>query len=178
MKYPGLLDDVPDWEDIFDTAIAKLTKRGWISGAATPLTLIKNEIKARIITKRGEDLFVNGDIHGALEHFIEANAMDPSYINVYNNTGVAYWETGEIKNALQNFVRALQIDPNNRDTILNCGKVLVGLGRLEDARKLYAAYLLNNPNDDAVNQIYSEIGDFKNSADRFIRHPLQYERNS
>ena len=147
---PGLLNDLPAWEDIFDCAIERLTQKNWIAAAARPLSLMKNEIKSRSLIIQGEDIFNRGNIRDALALFLEAAEKDPSSAPAFNNTGVAYYKMGEFTKALRYFARALRIDMNNRETVINCIKLLTVLGKSEDATNLYVSYLKNNPADEAI----------------------------
>lgn len=149
-KYPGLLKDIPNWEDLFNKAIEKLTEKGWISGAAKPLSLMRDEIKARELNLKGETLFCRGDIEGAMELFTEAERKDPDYMLTYNNIGVIHWQKGEVMTALRYFINILKVDPNSREATLNCGMLLKSMGKFEDAEKIYAAYLRNHPDDRVI----------------------------
>lgn len=42
---PDLIKGIANWESIFDSAIEKLTKKGWINGGAYPLQMIKEDFK-------------------------------------------------------------------------------------------------------------------------------------
>ena len=146
-KYPELLKDIPNWEGLFNEAIEKLTEKSWIQGAVKPLSLMKNEIKARELNLKGEDLFSGGDIEGAMRLFAEAERKDPHYLLTYNNIGVIYWQKGESTTALRYFINVLKEDPNNREATLNCGILLKSMGEFEDAERLCSAYLRNHPDD-------------------------------
>jgi tetratricopeptide (TPR) repeat protein len=148
--YPGLLKDIPNWEDLFNKAVDKLTEKGWISGAAKPLSLMRDEIKSRELNLKGEALFCGGDIEGAMELFTEAERKDPDYMLTYNNIGVIHWQKGEVMTALRYFINILKVDPNSREATFNCGMLLKSMGKFEDAEKIYAAYLRNHPDDRVI----------------------------
>lgn len=155
--YPELLKDIPNWEDLFNKAIEKLTEKGWITRAAEPLSLMRDELKARELNLKGEDLFCKGDIEGAIMLFTEAVRKDPDYMVTYNNLGVVHCQKGEIMTALRYFIKVLKVDPNNREATLNCGILLKNMGKFEDAKKIYAAYLWNHPDDSEITAALQEL---------------------
>lgn len=107
-------------------------------------------IQANALNQQGEDLFVKGDIEGALNVFTKAIEVNSDLAAPHNNLGVLFWQKGQIENAVKHFVKALEIDPLNRNTILNCADVFKSLQRLEDARQIYSSYLKRNPDDKEI----------------------------
>ena len=154
---PNLLKDVPNWEEIFNTAITKLNKNGWISSGAIPLGIMKNEIKARLLNLDGEVIFNTGNIDNALLKFLEADKLEPENINIYNNLGVSYWYLGDKGESLKYIRKALEINSNSREVILNCGRILISLKESDEALKLYRSYLINNPNDKEISDAFSSL---------------------
>ncbi len=147
-NYPELLNDIPDWEDIFDTAIEKLKNKGWIAGAANPLTIMKDEIKTQALVPRGEALFSTGDVEGALKLFIEVSEKDPENVTAINNIAVSHWQLGNTDTSMHYFLKALKLAPYDRDTVINCGKILISLDQPEDAKVLYLSYLQKSPDEE------------------------------
>jgi sulfatase maturation enzyme AslB (radical SAM superfamily)/SAM-dependent methyltransferase len=43
--YPALLKDIPEWEAIFDRAIAQLEAKGWTAAGAHPLKVMKSQLQ-------------------------------------------------------------------------------------------------------------------------------------
>jgi len=107
-------------------------------------------IQANDLNQQGEDLFVKGDIEGALNAFTKAIEVNSDLAAPHNNLGVLFWQKGQIENAVKHFVKALEIDPLNRNTILNCADVFKSLQRFEDARQIYSSYLKRNPDDTEI----------------------------
>jgi len=107
-------------------------------------------IQANALNQQGEDLFVKGDIEGALNAFTKAIEVDSDLATPHNNLGVLFWQKGQIENAVKHFVKALEIDPLNRNTIWNCAEVFKSLQRFEDARQIYSSYLKRNPDDTEI----------------------------
>ncbi len=145
--HPGLLRQVPNWEDAFDRAIHKLNDKGWAAGAARPLTIMKKELKARELNLEGEDIFSHGDVSQAATLFSQARESDPDYLVSYNNLGVVYWSKGETLTALKFFLKVFEADPGNREAALNSVNALKSLGEMESARKIFRIYQQRHPED-------------------------------
>ncbi len=114
-----------------------------------------SEKEAFALNQEGEDLFMEGDLKGALNAFAKAIEIAPDFATAHNNLGVLCWQQGKVKEALVHFTKALKINPDEHDTILNCGNVLTSLGRDEAARKLYMSYLRANPDDEKIAELLS-----------------------
>ncbi|MBW2018922.1 MAG: tetratricopeptide repeat protein [Deltaproteobacteria bacterium] len=122
------------------------------------------ELKARMLNRQGENLFIKGDIKGALNAFTNAIEIDPSFASAHNNLGVLYWQIGEIQKALKHIAKTLEIDPNDRDVILNCGEIFKSLGRFEDAKNIYSSYLQKNQEDEEIARALAELDSKINKA--------------
>ncbi len=156
-RNPVLLNNIPAWEDILDSAINKLEKRGWTAGGANSLKLIKKELVSRLLNYKGEELFNSGDIEGSFTLFAKSVESDPAFVTAFNNMGVVCWQSGDRKGAIKHFLKALKNNPYNRDTVMNCGRILVNIDQHEDARKLYKSYLTLHPDDNEIRGLYTEI---------------------
>jgi tetratricopeptide (TPR) repeat protein len=113
--------------------------------------------EARLLNEKGEALYMQGDIEGALNMFTKAITLIPNFAVAHNNLAVLFWHKGEIQKTFKYFTNSLRIDPDNRDTVMNCGKVLISIGKFEDAHKLYSSYLRKNPDDNEIYQLLTHL---------------------
>lgn len=109
------------------------------------------------LNRQGEDLFLKGDVRGALYAFEKAVETDPDFATAYNNLGVLHWQTGEVEKAMHYFEKVLKINSDDSATVLNFSKLLVTRGEVERAEKLCMSYLQKHPQDKAVSQLLSEV---------------------
>ncbi len=130
--------------------------------------------QANTLNQQGEDLFVKGDIEGALNAFTKAIEVNSDLAAPHNNLGVLFWQKGQIENAVKHFVKALEIDPLNRITILNCADVFKILQRFEDARQIYSSYLKRNPDDKEIKSALLQLPQEHNASQEICR---QTEKN-
>jgi len=85
----------------------------------------------------GDNLYQNGDIHGAIAEFKTALMLDPSAINVRNSLGVCYGILGDYKKALKEFKATLKLDPDEVMAIYNIGLVNMLTGKNAEALKYF-----------------------------------------
>lgn len=65
----------------------------------------------------------SGNTKTALEHFKQAELLQPATADIHYNRGVAEYSLGNIDQALNSWIRATQLDPNQADTHVNIGNV-------------------------------------------------------
>jgi len=116
-----------------------------------------NGKSAHSLNEKGEELFNNGDLSGAMSAFTKAIEAAPGFATAYNNLGVLHWQEGEVQKASEYFAKALSIDPDDRDTILNCGKVLAVSQSIEEAKRLLSSYLEKHPHDDEISHLLESL---------------------
>jgi tetratricopeptide (TPR) repeat protein len=105
-------------------------------GTVTPFDAVSLNIAA-------DKLYQYGDIHGAIEAFKQALAVDAQNVNVLNSLGVCYAAQGELELAVDAFERAIQLDPKDVMARYNLGLAHLkqgdqkkALGLLLEASKL------------------------------------------
>ena len=85
----------------------------------------------------GDNLYQNGDIHGAIAEYKTALLLDPSDINVRNSLGVCYGILGDYGKALKEFKAALKLDPDEVMPLYNIGLVNMLTGKKAEALKYF-----------------------------------------
>jgi len=142
------------WKGLIDSNLLKQIEekhQEWFEKCGYRIRYLSIEsIQANALNQQGEDLFVKGDIEGALNAFTKAIEVNSDLAAPHNNLGVLFWQKGQIENAVKHFVKALEIEPLNRNTILNCADVFKSLQRFEGARQIYSSYLKRNPDDTEI----------------------------
>ena len=85
----------------------------------------------------GDNLYQNGDIHGAIAEFETALLLDPSDVNIRNSLGVCYGALGDYGKALKEFKAALKLDPDAVMVLYNIGLVKMLTGKNIEALKYF-----------------------------------------
>jgi tetratricopeptide (TPR) repeat protein len=85
----------------------------------------------------GDNLYQNGDIHGAIAEFETALLLDPSDVNIRNSLGVCYGALGDYGKALKEFKAALKLDPDAVMVLYNIGLVKMLTGKNAEALKYF-----------------------------------------
>jgi tetratricopeptide (TPR) repeat protein len=85
----------------------------------------------------GDNLYQNGDIHGAIGEFETALLLDPSDVNIRNSLGVCYGTLGDYGKALKEFTAALKLDPDAVMALYNIGLVKMLTGKNSEALKYF-----------------------------------------
>ncbi len=85
----------------------------------------------------GDNLYQNGDIHGAITEFETALLLDPSDVNIRNSLGVCYGALGDYGKALKEFKAALKLDPDAVMVLYNIGLVKMLTGKNAEALKYF-----------------------------------------
>ena len=68
-----------------------------------------------------------------IPHYYKALEINPNYVGVHNNIGVALARKGDVKNAINHYYRALQINPASAKAHNNIGVVLARKGDVKNA---------------------------------------------
>jgi len=90
-------------------------------------------------------LYGLGDPQRAADEFLEATRLDPTYVEAWNNLGVALAEQGRGEEATLAFQRALQLLPAYTDAHDNLVEILHASGRENEAEQHRAAGRLPSP---------------------------------
>jgi tetratricopeptide (TPR) repeat protein len=82
---------------------------------------------------------------------------NPDDARLHTNMGVIYWTLEESKLGMNHFVQAMRCDKNSRDPVLNCAAAWVELGQIEQAKKLCRNFLNDNPKDQPILELLTEL---------------------
>ncbi len=83
----------------------------------------------------------------AAEHYRQALALNPRYVEALNNLSVALFETGQTEEAVAQVGKALQIDSTLPDAYLNLGTFHNRSGRRKEALHAFRQGLRHAPED-------------------------------
>lgn len=78
---------------------------------------------ARDHFRRGRNLQIEGDLHGALSEYDAALVIAPRFIEALNNRGGVLGQLGHLEDALRDFSESLRIEPNDSLVLFNRGIV-------------------------------------------------------
>ncbi|MBN1899615.1 MAG: tetratricopeptide repeat protein [Spirochaetes bacterium] len=76
-------------------------------------------VEAKKMKNVANQYYFKGDYEKAIEHYLKAIALDPGYVEVYNNLGTAYLQMNDFKNAVKYWKITLMFDPNDIDLYIN-----------------------------------------------------------
>lgn len=114
----------------------------------------------------GQQAYYLRDYDTALNHYLKAIALDPSYDTVYNNIGSIHYFRADYSNAVRYWIRAVELDPvENRDLFLTIGAVYYQ--HLKDpvqAVRYFKEHLRHNPRDPQRRQVRKLIRDLETGA--------------
>jgi ubiquinone/menaquinone biosynthesis C-methylase UbiE len=75
----------------------------------------------------GNMLHEQGKLEDAIESYIQALQLKPTFVEVYNNMGNVLKDLGRLEEAIESYKRALMIDPDYVEACYNMGIVLTGI---------------------------------------------------
>jgi len=81
--------------------------------------------------QRGDELFDNGDIPGAIDEYSRALELKPDFAEAYNNRGYAEWKWNENEAALADFSKAIELRPDYGNAFTNRAFVYFDLNDFE-----------------------------------------------
>ncbi len=85
----------------------------------------------------GDELYQEGNFHGAIREYRKALMLDPLNSNIHNSLGVCYGVLKMYDDAQTHFNEALKIDPDEVMAIYNIGLVCLLTGRNDEALELF-----------------------------------------
>ncbi|MBC7773685.1 MAG: tetratricopeptide repeat protein [Pyrinomonadaceae bacterium] len=100
------------------------------------LTLNPEVTKSHVL--KGRILMEKGQLEFARQSFLEAEKIDPTYVEAQYYLGIVHERFNEPEEALQRYTNAMGLDTTNAQYVIAAGDMMVQLGTLEAA----AAFLL------------------------------------
>jgi tetratricopeptide (TPR) repeat protein len=80
--------------------------------AALP-AVTRHELTAQEWFEKALGCFLKGDAIGAIQHYLEALALNPHFAEAHCGLGLAYRELGDAPGAVESFKQALRLQPNH-----------------------------------------------------------------
>jgi tetratricopeptide (TPR) repeat protein len=122
--------------------------------------------KAQEYFKLGTTLAAKGDFYKALEYFEKSIAIDPEYLDAYNNEGLVYVKLNSFEMAEKTFEKAISRNPNYLPALQNLGALMLMTRNFDKALEFYDRYVAIQPlNADAwkdrgdaiVGQVFGKV---------------------
>lgn len=101
--------------------------------------------KARKAYQTAERSKANGDLAKAIIYYQKALALDPQYIEAWNNLGSAQILAGDFKTAEVNFEKAYALDPTAHPVLTNLAFLLLRRNRPAEAESFARRAVKANP---------------------------------
>lgn len=122
---------------------------------SVPIT--RAQLDAVLYNEKGEKLFQDGDLRGALGSFNQALSVSPDDIRALNNLAVLSWQLDN-RSAAEVFVcKAHACAPTDRTTVFNFTDIQMALNHREMALGACQRYLESCHDDDEMHQREAEL---------------------
>ena len=72
----------------------------------------------------------------AIEEFLRAIYLNPTYAKPYNNIGVVYYAKKDFPGAIRNYQKAISIDPKNLEALNNLAVAFKRIDQLEKSKSI------------------------------------------
>lgn len=95
-----------------------------------------DEATLKRLTKRAEEVFVEGDHDKAINILKYVLSKSPDYHPALNNLATILFVKGEIEKSLALFARAYRVCKTDRDLLLNYAEALKHIGKGKEAEEL------------------------------------------
>jgi Tfp pilus assembly protein PilF len=133
------------------------------SGATRSATEVQTAIEHNEL---GMQYYRQRDYRRALDEYVAAAQLDPSYALAANNVGFVYFKLGQNQDAVDWFERTLRIDPLRAVAWLNAADAYVLLGRGDDAKRAYRRYLELNPAAKSAEYANKKLAELEGTAEK------------
>ena len=100
--------------------------------------------------REGTTLLAGEKYKQAIEKFREAAALDPSFAEAYNQSGIAHYFVGEWEHTIHDCRRTVELMPGHFGAIAGMGHCHAQLGDLRQALRCYRWALRINPRMEAI----------------------------
>lgn len=99
-------------------------------------------VEAKKYKSLGNEFYFRNEYKKAIEYYMKAIALDPGYVEVYNNLASTYLQLEDFKNAIKYWKITLMFDPNELDLYINVALALEEkLKEYEEAIYYYEQFL-------------------------------------
>ncbi len=113
--------------------------------------------QAKSMKSVGNDFYFKKDYDKAIEYYLKALALDPSYVEVYNNLAAVYLQMNDFENAVKYWKITLMFSPDELDLYINTALALEEkLKKYKEAIYYYEGFLENAPKNDARRPIVEQ----------------------
>ena len=112
--------------------------------AATPALKPANTAAAH--ENKGLNFFRERKYPEALNEFLTATKLDPTFVQAANDLGFTYYKMDKLDDAVKWLEKAIKLDPSRPVAYANLGDAYYNLKRSADAKRVYEKYLELEPN--------------------------------
>lgn len=127
--------------------------------------------KIKILMKRGETFFTEGNIDEAMKCFSSIIDIEHSSGKAHSHMATLYWKKQDRVNALKHIKEAIKFAPCDADVVWNYGHIMTERGQKSDAFKVYKEYLSKNPHDAEIKSLFDKL-----VKEEEIRKPSSHEK--
>ena len=114
-------------------------------------------IKAKELKAKGNDAFFRKNYKEALKYYEQANQLDPSYVEVYNNIATVYFAMKEFDKAIEYWKACLLFTPDDVSLYINIALAYeTELKKYREAVKYYKMFLDKAAPDDSRRKLVEQ----------------------
>ena len=140
------------------------------SGCASSKKSVKHE-EALDYFNRGVDLYNNGQVEEAIEHYQKALELDPDFAYGHRTLGTAFKEQGRLEEAIEQYHEAVRANPKFSDLHVEIGDIYHQQGLLDEALAEYKEALRFHfmffQTHESIGDVYLDKGMIQESVDAY-----------
>ncbi len=124
--------------------------------------------EAKKFKVQGNKFYFRKDYTKAIEYYMKALALDPGYVEVYNNLGTVYLQMNDFEKAVKYWKIALMLDPDELYLYINTALALdEKLKKYDEAIYYYEQFIKKAPkNDPRISLVQQRITILKEKISR------------
>lgn len=117
---------------------------------------------------RGRILVEKGRLEEARKSFLNAETLDPSFVDTQYYLGIVHERFNDPEEALVRYQRAMQLDPTNPQYVVAASEMLVNIGKIDDAERMLQQHQSGFQYNAAIRQSLGHIAVMRGDAAKAV----------
>ena len=127
-----------------------------------------NDQVAKSHLLRGRILFEKGRLEEARKSFLNAETLDPTFVDAQYYLGIVHERFNDPEEALARYQNAMRLDPTNPQYVVAASEMLVNLGRVDDAERMLLQHQSGFQYNAAIRQSLGHIAMMRGDAPKAV----------
>lgn len=115
-----------------------------------------NRRAAQVENEKGLEVLKDKQYEQAKQHFLAAQKIDPSNVEIVNNLGFAYLKLGDFQNALLALAQTIRLSPGRSNAWVNLAEIFALNNKMQEAVACYALTFHFSQNRDKTKRYFQE----------------------